>query len=75
MKTKFAIGCLVQWYEIEMIGEYIESLKQSIDYIKNKDNLHWPKAEKKHLINGNQRILIYLYFQKLNYINSQINII
>ena len=31
MKTKFAIGCLVQWYEIEIIEEYIESLKDAVD--------------------------------------------
>ena len=31
MKTKFAIGCLVQWYEVDIIGEYIETLKESID--------------------------------------------
>lgn len=30
MKTKFAIGCLVQWYEIEMVGEYIDSLKSAL---------------------------------------------
>jgi len=30
METKFAIGCLVQWYEIEIVGEYIESLKQTL---------------------------------------------
>lgn len=29
--TKFAIGCLVQWYEIEMISEYIDSLKDAVD--------------------------------------------
>lgn len=34
MKTKFAIGCLVQWYEVEIIQEYIESLN---DAIKNYD--------------------------------------
>ncbi len=28
--TKFAIGCLVQWYECNIIGEYIETLKESI---------------------------------------------
>jgi hypothetical protein len=33
MKTKFAIGCLVQWYEIEIVGEYIESLKQSLKHL------------------------------------------
>jgi len=29
MKTKFAIGCLVQWYEVEIIHEYVESLKDA----------------------------------------------
>ena len=28
-KTKFAIGCLVQWYEVDIIEEYIETLKAS----------------------------------------------
>jgi len=37
MKTKFAVGCLVQWYEIEIIEEYLESLTDAIDYAKNKD--------------------------------------
>lgn len=31
MKTKFAIGCLVQWYEVDIIGEYLDSLKDAID--------------------------------------------
>ena len=31
MKTNFAIGCLVQWYEVDIIGEYIETLKEAID--------------------------------------------
>ena len=30
MKTKFAIGCLVQWYECDIIEEYVNSLKNSI---------------------------------------------
>ncbi len=34
MKTKIAIGCLVQWYECDIIEEYVESLK---DAIKNYD--------------------------------------
>ena len=29
-KTKFAIGCLVQWYEVEIINEYLDTLKESI---------------------------------------------
>jgi hypothetical protein len=28
--TKFAIGCLVQWYELDIISSYAESLKASI---------------------------------------------
>ena len=34
MKTKFAIGCLVQWYEAEIIEEYVESLKEAIKQYK-----------------------------------------
>lgn len=29
--TKFAIGCLVQWYETEIIPEYINSLLEAVD--------------------------------------------
>ena len=29
-KTKFAIGCLVQWYESDIIGEYVDSLSDAI---------------------------------------------
>ena len=35
IKNTFAIGCLVQWYEIEQIGEYIESVKQSLNQLEN----------------------------------------
>ena len=31
LKTKFAIGCLVQWYECDIIEEYVDSLKDAID--------------------------------------------
>jgi len=31
MKTKFAIGCLVQWYECDIIEEYVKSLKNSLE--------------------------------------------
>ena len=30
MKTKFAIGCLVQWYECDIIGEYVETLNEAL---------------------------------------------
>lgn len=39
LNNKFAIGCLVQWYEIEMIEEYLQSLKSSIKNIENKENV------------------------------------
>jgi len=31
MKTRFAIGCLVQWYEIEILPEYIDTLLGAVD--------------------------------------------
>ena len=31
MKTKFAIGCLTQWYEADIIEEYIDSLADAIN--------------------------------------------
>ena len=39
INNKFAIGCLVQWYEIEIIEEYINSVKQSLEHIENKENV------------------------------------
>ena len=39
LKNKFAIGCLVQWYEIKIIEEYIESVKSSLSEIDNKENI------------------------------------
>ena len=30
IKTKFAIGCLVQWFECDIIEEYVDSLKDAI---------------------------------------------
>ena len=29
--TKFAIGCLVQWYEVEILPEYIDTLLEAVD--------------------------------------------
>lgn len=37
-KTKFAIGCFVQWYEIEIISEYIDSVIDAINHY-GKDNV------------------------------------
>ena len=39
LKNKFAIGCLVQWYEVEIIDEYIQSVAQSLENIDNKENV------------------------------------
>ena len=39
IKNKIAIGCLVQWYEIEMIEEYLQSVKNSVDFVDNKKNI------------------------------------
>jgi len=38
MKTKFAIGCLIQWYEIEIIKEYIDTLIAGVQQY-DKDNV------------------------------------
>ena len=39
INNKFAIGCLIQWYEIEIIEEYLRSVKKSLDNIDNKKNI------------------------------------
>jgi hypothetical protein len=39
LKNKYAIGCLVQWYEVEIFEEYIESLKLALQNIENKENV------------------------------------
>src|SRR5210317_1200300 len=31
MKTKFAIGCLVQWYEMKILPDYIDTLLAAVD--------------------------------------------
>ena len=40
LNNKFAIGCLVQWYEINMVEEYVESVKQAINHLENKIRYH-----------------------------------
>ena len=39
LNNKFAIGCIVQWYEIEMVEEYLQSVKNAIRPIENKKNV------------------------------------
>tara|TARA_Y100000034_G_scaffold3129_1_gene3804 strand:- start:578 stop:1594 length:1017 start_codon:yes stop_codon:yes gene_type:complete len=58
LNNKFAIGCLIQWYEIEMIGEYLQSVKNSLDNIENKKNviidLYFNCSQALEKIDGNQ---------------------
>ena len=37
--SKIAIGCLVQWYEIEMIQDYIQSVNNALDYTGNREDI------------------------------------
>lgn len=39
MNTKIAVGCLIQWYEIEIVDEYLNSLKSAIEMYKNDKNI------------------------------------
>jgi hypothetical protein len=39
LKNKFVIGCLVQWYEIELIEEYLQSVRHALKYVDNSENV------------------------------------
>ena len=39
LTNKIAIGCLVQFYEIEIIEDYLKSVKYALDGIENKKNV------------------------------------
>ena len=39
LNNRFAIGCIVQWYEIEMVEEYLQSVKNALKSIENKKNV------------------------------------
>ena len=39
LNNKFAIGCLIQWYEIELIEEYLQSVKNAVDFVDDKKNI------------------------------------
>ena len=60
LNNKFAIGCLVQWYEIEMIEEYLQSVRNSLDLVDNKENvkvhLTLTTNQKLEKINGDVKI-------------------
>ena len=38
-QCSIAIGCLVQWYEVEIVGEYLQSVKNALKDIENKENV------------------------------------
>jgi hypothetical protein len=38
-KPKIAIGCIVQWYEVEMYSEYLQSVINAIKYSNSYDNV------------------------------------
>ena len=39
LNNTFAIGCLVQFYEIDIIKDYLLSVKKSSDNIENQENV------------------------------------
>ena len=39
LNNKFAVGCLIQWYEVEIVEEYLRSVKKSLDDVENKQNV------------------------------------
>jgi hypothetical protein len=41
MKTKFAIGCLIQWFECDIVGEYIDTLRDAIKAYEGEVEVHF----------------------------------
>ena len=39
LKNKYAIGCIIQWYEVEIYEDYIESVINSLKDVENKENV------------------------------------
>ena len=39
MQTKIAIGCIIQWYEVELYEEYIDSLINAIEFVDDKSKV------------------------------------
>ena len=39
LNHKYAIGCIVQWYEVEIYQDYIQSVINSLQDIENKENV------------------------------------
>jgi len=66
-KTKFAIGCLVQWYEVDIVAEYFNTLRNAIDHydgnvhvdILVSSNQNLEKAESDEILEHCQRSISY----------------
>ena len=75
MKTKFAIGCLVQWYEIDIVSQYIDSLINAIDSY-SKDHIivdiTFTSNQDLETISEDKTILdiYYEFYNELNKLNS-----
>ena len=39
METKIAIGCIVQWYEVEMYEEYLQSVINALKFLDDKSKV------------------------------------
>lgn len=39
LKYKYAIGCLVQWYEVEIVEEYLRTLESALETLENPINV------------------------------------
>ena len=81
MQTKFAIGCLVQWYEIDIVSEYINSVISATDYY-SIDNvtidITFTTNQDLETISEDKKILdiyydFYLQVNKLSKYNTNIN--
>ena len=39
LKSKYAIGCHVMFYEIEILDEYLNSVKKAVEIVQNPENI------------------------------------
>ena len=81
-KTKFAIGCLVQWYEIEILTEYIDTLISAIDRYSKEEvivDITFCTNQQLEVIDDKDKMLnilhdLYVQTNKLKQYNLNINI-
>jgi len=71
--TKFAIGCLIQWYELKIIPEYISSIKGAIAaYSKESVKIDFSVVMGEHLeqFDGTSQEFLIVYHDIIKVINS-----